>query len=144
MTDHMNSSEGGITYKRIRDRALQDAKERMPDWPKESTDYAWQAFIHDLEDLDVYVIAHQSCEWDWVIYYHRAMEVCQAVPSDVLHDAESQWHDMGGPGTMGDCFGLYEMAVRLASLIGTSEIAEAVEQAREELLELANDNLDQL
>jgi len=140
----MDSTETQITYFNIRKRAKQDALERMPDFPKESTVEAWESYVDELESLDAYEIAHESAEWDWCIYYHRAMELCQAVPSAVLHEAESEWHDMFGPDSINDSFGLYEYATVLAHLIVTRAIVEAVEECREELLELANDKLEQM
>lgn len=222
----MSSQDQKITYNAIQERALDDAKERMPDLPKlperqlyadssrgvhipqhfaqsinrecvsgidladldflasalayESDDFwdiwtdvldscvltdsngqqwrlhqdgdlwlvpvnavdSWETFISDLEDLDAMEIAHESSEWDWVIYYHRALELCQAVPSDVLHDAESQWQVMGF--NEGETFGLYEMAVQLAAIIVTDEIMQAVEHVREELLDMANNQLENM
>jgi len=140
----MDSQDMTITHYAIIQRAKQDAQERMPDLPKESTADAWEAFIDDLESLDAFEIAHESAEWDWVIYYHRALELCQAVPSAVLHEAESEWYDLWGSGGLDESFGLYEMAGQLANLIVTRAIVEAVEECREELLELANDKLDQI
>jgi hypothetical protein len=140
----MSSQDMTITYKAICDRALEDARERMPEWPKANTIDAWEGFMHDLEDLDAHEIAHECSDWDWVIYYARALELCQAVPPSVLHEAESQWHDMCGPDTIDDSFGLYEMACQLAAIIVTDEIVQAVETVREELLELAHAQLDNL
>jgi len=116
--------------------------ERMPDLPKESTADAWESFIDDLESLDAYEIAHESADWDWTIYYHRALELCQAVPSAVLHEAESEYNDCGGFGDLN--VGLYELASHLAFWIVNRAILEAVEECRNELLELANDKLDQM
>jgi len=140
----MSSDDITITYKAIQDRALEDAKERMPEFPTENTVDAWDRFISELDDLDAHEIAHESCEWGWVIYYARALELCQAVPSSVLHDAESQWHDMCGPDGIDDSFGLYEMACQLAAIIVIDEIAQAVDTVRDELLELANNQLENL
>jgi len=141
MTD---SSDTTITHFAIVQRANRDAMERMPDLPKEPTADAWESFIDDLESLDAYEIAHESADWDWVIYYHRALELCQAVPSAVLHEAESERHDLCGPDGIDDSFGLYEMACHLAHLIVSQAIREAVEECRDELIELANDKLDQM
>jgi len=140
----MSSQDTTITYYAITQRAKGYAQERMPDFPKESTIDSWESFIDELESLDAFEIAHESAEWDWVIYYHRALELCQAVPSAVLHEAESEWHDLCGPDGIDDSFGLYEMACQLANLIVTRAIVEAVEECRDELLELANDKLDQM
>jgi len=51
---------------------------------------------------------------------------------------------MCGPDTIDDSFGLYEMACQLAAIIVTDEIVQAVETVREELLELAHAQLDNL
>lgn len=139
MTD---STDNAITYKRIQDRAMEDAKERMPEFPEDSS--GWQDFIDQIEEIDAYDVAHESCEWDWVIYYHRALELCQAVPGDVLHEAEAQWYDLGQSDAIDDSFGLYELAAQLAAQIVIQEIASAVEQVREEMLEVANDALDNM
>ena len=137
MTD---STFGDVTYKRIRDRAMQDAKDAAPSFPTTNTVEAWQAFIDELEALDSYDIGHQSAEWDWTIYHYRAMEVCQCVPSAVLHDAESKHEDYGNDTPNG----LFEYAGTLAFIIVAQEIADAVDTLRNELLELANNQLDNM
>lgn len=138
----MNSSDMNITYRAIIERAEDDARDRMPDMPNENTVEAWEAFVSDLESLDVMDIAHESSEWDWVIYYHRAMELCQAVPSDVLSDAEDQWQDMGA--YVDDSFTLHGFACTLAAIIVESEIMQAVERIRDELIELAENQLENM
>jgi len=140
MTDSSNIT---ITYKAIRERAAQVAQEYMPDFPKESTFESWVSFQRDVESLDAFEIAHESCEWDWVVYYHRAMELCQAVPSDVLHDVELEYADLFST-VDPDQFGLYEFAFRLAAIIVTREIEEAVESLKEEMIDLAETQLDNL
>jgi len=139
----MDSQDMTITYKAIQDRAAKDALEYMPDMPRQNTLDAWESYQNEVEALDAYEIAHESCEWDWVIYYHRAMELCQAVPSDVLCDAESELLGMGFNG-LNENWGLYEMAVQLAAIIVTREIADAVEQAKDELIDLAETQMENL
>ena len=133
----MDSTDNKLTYKRILDRAVQDAREAMPSLPKVNTLEAWQAFIDDLESLDAYDIANESSEWDWVIYYSRAMELCLCVPSSVLDDAEESFTDCG---MSPDSF--FGYATQLAGFIVTSEISQAVETLRDELLDLANTQID--
>ena len=135
MTD---SSEGSITYTRIQQRAKQDALEYMPDFPKDSD--GWQDFSDTVDSIEAYDVAHESCEWDWVIYYGRALELCQAVPTSVLHDAESELEDLGYEPEIG----LYETATRIAAQIVIREIADAVEQIKEELLEVAATAIDNM
>jgi hypothetical protein len=114
----------------------------MPELPTENTLVAWESFQQDVESLDAMEIAHESCEWDWVIYYNRAMELCQAVPSAVLHEAESEFDDMGGTENM-TSVGLYEIAFRLAAIIVTREVAEAVETVKDELIDMAENQMGQ-
>ena len=132
----MTSDEQAITYLAIRKRAQNCALEYMPEMPKQNTFESWESFQQDVESLDSYEIAYESSEWDWVIYHYRALELCQAVPSGILHEAESEWEEMGGFESMGTV-GLYEMATMLASIIVTREIVEAVEDVKEELIDLA-------
>lgn len=139
-----DSIDTRITYAAIQKRAKQDALGAMPDFPKQDSQESWESFIANLESIDSYEVAHDSADWDWVIYHARAMELCQAVPTSVLAMAEEEWHDMSGPDGINENFGLYEFATYLASIIVTREIVDAIEQVREELLDLANGKLDQL
>lgn len=133
-----------ITYNAILERAEDTAKDYMPDLPKQDTIEAWESFQSELKDLDSVEIANESSEWDWVIYYHHAMEVCREVPGDVLEQAEDEWHEMLGPDAINENFGLYEMAGQLASIIVLREIIDAVERAKDELYELAENQLENL
>jgi len=104
---------------------------------------AWESFQSDVESIDAHDIAHESFDWDWVIYYHRAMELCQAVPIGILHQAESDFEDMSGFENM-ETPGLYELAVQLAAIIVTREIVEAVETVKDELIDLAETQMESL
>jgi len=137
----MNSQTMTITHKAIIDRAEQDARDAMPDLPTENTLDAWESFEADVEAVDAYDVAHESADWDWVIYYHRAMELCQVVPSGVLSEAEDRLLDMGGM-SESSSFGLYEMACQLAAIIVTREIADAVERIKDELVDMAQNEMD--
>ena len=133
----MDSTYNKLTYKRILDRAMWDAREAMPSLPTVNTLEAWQAFIDDVEACDGYEIANDSSDWDWVIYHSRAMELCLCVPSSVLNAAEESYSEF--------CLeveGFFDYATQLASLIVTSEIAQAVETLKEELLELAQTQIE--
>jgi hypothetical protein len=136
----MDSTSTRITYTAIQKRAKQDALDRMPAMPMRDSAMDWESYIVNLEAIDAYEIAHESAEWDWVIYHGAAMELCQQVPTSVLHDAESTWdeYDMPKPA------GLYELASELAYFIVVREIVDAIEQCRDDLLELANNKLDQM
>ena len=129
----MDSTDNKLTYKRILDRAASDAREAMPSLPKVNTLEAWESFIDDVEACDAQDIASESSEWDWVIYYSRAMELCLCVPSSVLNEAEESFSDCG---MSPDSF--FGYATQLAGFIVTSEISQAVETLRDELLDLAS------
>lgn len=45
---------------------------------------------------------------------------------------------------MGDSFGLYELACHLAAIIVQREIAEAVERIRDELIDLAENQTENM
>lgn len=132
-----DSTDNTITYKRILDRAKSDAREHMPDLPKVNTLDAWQAFIDEIEALDAHDIAYESSEWDWVIYHSRAMELCLAVPSSVLNKAEETYFEYE---LKPESF--FGYTTQLAAIIVTSEVSQAVESLREELLELAQAQID--
>lgn len=133
----MDSTDSKLTYKRILDRAMSDAREAMPSLPTVNTLDAWQGFIDDLEACDAYDIACDASDWDWVIYYSRAMELCLCVPSSVLGDAEESFSDCG---MSPDSF--FGYATQLAGFIVTSEISQAVETLRDELLDLAQTQIE--
>jgi hypothetical protein len=140
----MDSTDTKITYTEIQKRAARDAQDRAPDMPKENTVEAWEAFMADVEDMDIGEISFECAEWDWVIYYHRAMELCLAVPTSVLCLAEAEYYDCGGYEIERDSFGLCEIASRVAFYIVSSEIAEAVDTLKEELIDLAQTQLDNM
>lgn len=133
-----------ITYQAIIERAEDVAQDYMPELPKENTIPAWESFQAELDALDAFEIAHEASEWDWVIYYGKAMQVCQEVPGDVLEYAESEWHGMCGPDAIDESFGIYEVVTHLAAIIVAREIAEAVEKDKYELNELAENQMENL
>jgi hypothetical protein len=140
----MDSTDTKITYTEIQKRAARDAQDRAPNMPTENTVEAWEAFMIAVEEMDIGEISFECAEWDWVIYYHRAMELCLAVPTSVLSEAEGQYHDCGGHEIDRDSFGLYEIASRVAFYIVSSEIAEAVDTLKDELIDLAQTQLDNM
>ena len=133
-----DSTDTKITYKAIRDRANRDAMEFMPDLPTCGTVEALESFISDVESIDTFGVASELSEWDWVIYYHRAMELCLAVPNDVLLVAEDQAKDCGP----NDEYGLFETAFNCAYWIVNNEIVQAIEQVKEDMTDLAQTAID--
>ena len=130
-----------ITWNAILERAQECAKDAMPGFPESNTVDAWEEFQIAVEDVDALDTAHEMSEWDWVIYFGMAMKLCREVPSEVLHDAESEWHDMCGPDNIEDNFGLYEFASQLAAIIVTNQIGLAVANMKAELVDLAENQM---
>jgi len=73
-------------------------------------------------------MVHDYCDWDWAIYYGKAMELCCNVPSGVLYSAEDLAQESG---TVSAEAGLYERAGMIAYWI----IHEAIAGQLEALIE---------
>jgi hypothetical protein len=129
------------TYNEVLIRAKESARDAMPNLPIQNTVAAWQAFQESVEAVDVYDAAHMEADsWDTVIYHYKAMVLCTDVPSSVLHNAESQWDDC----TDEKPAGLYELACLLAYWIVQAELVDAMESLQAELLELAENQIENL
>lgn len=123
----------------LKNRAMDTARENMPPLPTENTLEAWEAYAEALEALDVSDKAHWEADtWDWVIYYGQAMHLCTEVPSSVLHEAEAMVQDAGGVNDVFESAGLYGVACQCAYWIVFQVVFDLMEEARLELLELAD------
>lgn len=120
-------------------RAKASAQEFMPSLPTANTLEAWEAYVEALEALDPSEFAHAEADsWDWVIYYGQAMQLCMQVPSSVLHEAEAMVQDGGGVNDVFESAGLYGVACQCAYWIVFQVVFDLMEEARLELLELAD------
>ena len=129
------------TYSETLKRAKQSARDLLPELPTQNSVAAWHDFIDAIEAIDSGDCAHEEADsWDTVIYQYKAMELVQDCPSSVLHDAESQWRDCGD----GTTEGIYELASAIAYWIVYGAVYEAIETARDELLELAENQIENL
>lgn len=134
-----------INYRNLEARAKDTALEYMPSMPKQNTLEAWQAYSQALMDLESTEIANEEADsWDWVIYYGQAMDLCANVPSSILHRAETMVQECGNVEYEFESGGLYGVACVCAYHIVYFAICEAVENLREELLELANGQIENL
>lgn len=80
-----------ITYKNIIDHVELDVKEYIPNFPKENTYEAWEAFQQECEELqeDAHEKAWESVQsWDWNIYTYKGFQVYGALSSSEQNDAE--------------------------------------------------------
>lgn len=126
-------------------RAKASAQEFMPSLPTANTLEAWEAYAEALEALDPSEFAHAEADsWDWVIYYGQAMQLCMQVPSSVLHEAEAMVQDAGGVNDVFESAGLYGVACQCAYWIVFQVLFDLIEEARLELLELANGQIENL
>lgn len=134
-------------YRNLITRAKDSAQEHVPALPTVNTLEAWQAYEQALIDLEPSEVASEEADsWDWVIYYGQAMDLCANVPSGILHRAETDLQDFDGIAQQFETGGLYGVACACAYHIVHVAICEAVEELRDELLELVAtqiENLDQ-
>jgi hypothetical protein len=134
-----------ISYSGLIARAKQDAKEAMPDLPKVNTYEAWQTFLESIEVIESGEVAHESADsWDWVIYHGQALELCAMLPSSLVSDAESMVSEFGGIQEAFESGGLGGVACLIAYWIIYQAVQDEVELAKEELLELAQTQIDNL
>jgi hypothetical protein len=134
-----------INYRNLEARAKDAALEYMPAMPKQDTLEAWQDYVEQLEAVYSYECAHESADsWDWVIYNGMAMQLCSVLPSSVVAEAEekaAEYADIHGVFEQG---GLSGVACLIAYWICHEAVQCAVEAAREELLELAESQIENL
>jgi hypothetical protein len=134
-----------ISYSGLIKRAKQDAFDAMPDLPKVNSLEAWQVFLENVEAIESSEVAHESADsWDWVIYHGQALELCAMLPSSLVSDAESMVSEYGGIQEAFKSGGLGGVACLIAYWIIYQAVQDAVELDKEELLELAQDQIDNL
>ena len=138
-----------ITYKEIRDRIESTAKEIIAEettFPKESSYEAWESYQQDLEALqsEAHDKAHESVDsWDWTIYTHMGFQVYDALMSVEQCEAEQAFEDCGGYEQAADQrMGPYEMGCAMAYHWLVQELANEVMGQCEELVELAQGEMD--
>lgn len=137
-----------ITYKDIEDRCKNAAKEFLPDFPKEGTLENWESFLEEVETLqeEAYEKASEEVDsWDWCIYTYQGFKVFDALDSSEQNNAEQEWADCGGYEAARDgCQGPYEIACAIAYFALARMLAEEIEAACEDFIELANNKIDNL
>jgi len=132
-----------LTYKDICDRCDAAARDLTPEFPTENTYDAWEAFSDELEALDVYEAVWQEVDgWDWCIYTHYGMKIVDVMDNSELCDAEAQWHEMDGPSTIEDSFGVYEFAAKVAYFFLVAKLTETTQSLVDELQEMAQNEMD--
>jgi hypothetical protein len=133
-----------ITWKAIEDRCKAAALEMLPEMPKENTFEAWEAFDSALESAadDARDSAWQEVDsWDWAIYTWCGMEIVRALDSHELSQAESQWAEYNGEKAPD---GVYEYASQVAYFALVERLESAIQNAAEELRELAAAQMENL
>ena len=134
-----------INYRNLEARAKDAALEYMPAMPKQNTLEAWQEYVNELEAVDSYECAHESADsWDWVIYYEMALQLCCVLPSSIVGQAEQMAQEYGGIKQAFEHGGLAGVACLVAYWVCHEAVQCAVEAARDELLELAEGQIENL
>jgi hypothetical protein len=134
-----------INYRNLQARAKSEALEYMPATPQLNTLEAWQEYIDQLEAIESYDLAHESADsWDWVIYYGMALQVCSVMPSSVVSRAEEMVSDCGGVEDAFERGGIAGVACAVAHWVCFDAIQCAIETAQEELLEMAQAQMQNL
>jgi hypothetical protein len=126
-------------------RAKESALERLPAMPTKSTLEAWEDFRQALEEVEPSDCAHEEADsWDWVIYHGKALALCANLPTSVVSEAEAQAIECGGIDEAFESGGLGGVACLVAYWIIYQAVSEAIEEARQELLGLAQGQIDNL
>ena len=136
-----------LTYKTILNRCKNDALEYVPDLPKENTIYAWESYVDSLESFrdEIYEHASQSVEsWDWSIYTHYGFKILDTLPLDVCQQAESSFFDVWGSEPIDTLNDPWDMASHIAYFALVNTWQECAQECVEELLELANNQLENI
>jgi hypothetical protein len=134
-----------INYRNLEARAKDAALEYMPAMPKQNTLEAWQDYVEQLEAVDSYECAHESADsWDWVIYYGMALQLCSVLPSNIVGQAENMAQECGGIEEAFERGGLSGVACLVSYWICHEAVQCAIEAARDELLELAEGQIENL
>lgn len=134
-----------ISYSNLIKRAKSDAQEYMPALPKTGTIESWHAFLDAVESIESGDVAHESADsWDWVIYHGKALELCAILPSSLVSEAESMIIECGGLGEAFENGGLGGIASLFAYWIIYQAVLDEVETLKEELIDLAQTQIDNL
>ena len=126
-------------------RAKESALERLPAMPTQGALEAWEAFRQALEEVEASDCAHEVADsWDWVIYHGKALAICSNLPTSVVSQAEECAIECGGVQEAFESGGLGGLACLVAYWIIHQAVYAAIEEARDELLELAQGQIDNL
>lgn len=134
-----------ITYFNLMKRANESALGYMPAMPAQNTVEAWQAYADEIEALDISDAAHTEADsWDWVIYNGQALQLCCAVPSSVLDQAEDMARDCSDISYLFNHSGLYGIASTCAYWIVYEAVSVQLNEVCQELLDLAYSQIENL
>lgn len=139
----------GITYRAIRERIESSAKDIIEEhcnFPTESSQ--WETYQSEIESLmeEAHDNAHEEIDsWDWAIYTYKGFLVFDALDGQEQAEAESLFEDIGGYETAADMEqGPYEIGCAMAFLWLAQELANEIQSQCEELIEMAQNQLENL
>lgn len=136
-----------MIFNEITERCKQSAKDMLPDMPKENTLTAWEDWCDDLENMrdELSDLAWQEVEhWDWAIYTHYGMQILDCLPMDVADQAESEFFDLYGDSPIDTLTSVWDMASRIAYLALVACMSEALDEAIQDCLDLAETQIENL
>ena len=133
-----------LTYAAILKRCEEAAIEAIPDFPKENTLEAWEDYYSELDSLEI-----DSWEivesWDWSIYTHWGWKILHTLSQSEINQAESDWIDCGGlEGLDHNTFDIWNLQSQIAFHALMNLVREQWEEAKADILELAQNKIDQL
>lgn len=136
-----------ITYAAVIKRIESSAKEiidAQAPFPKENTAEAWGAYQEALEsclDNSRDMAWEEVDSWDWVIYTYQGFLVYDCLPSDLQTQCEEDFWDCSG--SVKDK-SPYELGASMAFFALVSLLTQEIERQCEELLELAQNQMENM
>jgi hypothetical protein len=134
-----------VTYTEIKDRCKLAALEYLPAMPKANFLDWWEAYEAELEDFDIYEAATEEVDsWEWTIYTHYGVKILDLLPSHVTNQAESEFFDCMGDEPISTLNDHYDLASRIAYFALLIMMQNALEELRQELIELTQAQLENM
>ena len=136
-----------VKYFEIVERCKGDIKELLPDLPKENTCEAWESFRDDLETMrdDSHCHASEAVQhWDWSIYTYYGIKILYGLPLETERQAEQEFFDIWGGEPISTLNDAFDMASRIAGFALEIIFRETLEEMAQELIELADTQLENM
>lgn len=135
-----------ITYKAIGDRIKSTAKDIIDEieFPKDSTYDNWEKYQSELVEIQetAFELADETVAyWDWTIYTYKGFQVYDALMSSDQTEAENLYWDVNSGSDLTGA-SPYELGCAMAQFWLERELANEIEVQCEELIDMAQGELD--